>query len=115
MQVLPSELVRCNPDRGRVPSGGTLDMELTLSCMEPQSVNTQVCSCHMHTFLIAAHLLSSLQLQRLVMLGLAVFCLVSALAACCGDDSQMWVLQYWMSTDHLHWAFWHAIIQSLMG
>ncbi|KAL3150262.1 hypothetical protein ABBQ32_000114 [Trebouxia sp. C0010 RCD-2024] len=41
-QVLPSELVRCNPDRGRVPAGGTLDMELTLSCMEPQSVNTQV-------------------------------------------------------------------------
>ncbi|DBA78771.1 TPA: putative protein fap47 [Trebouxia sp. C0004] len=41
-QVLPSELVRCNPDRGRVPQGGTLDMELTLSCMESQSVNTQV-------------------------------------------------------------------------
>ncbi|KAL0021413.1 hypothetical protein WJX79_003538 [Trebouxia sp. C0005] len=41
-QVGPSELVRCNPDRGRVPQGGTLDMELTLSCMEPQSVNTQV-------------------------------------------------------------------------
>ena len=43
MQVLASDLVRCTPDRGRVPSGGTLDMELTLSCMEPQSVNTQVC------------------------------------------------------------------------
>ena len=42
VQVMPSELVRCNPDRGRVPSGGTLDMELTLSCMEPQQVNTQV-------------------------------------------------------------------------
>ena len=42
MQVGPSELVRCNPDRGRVAQGGTLDMELTLSCMEPQSVNTQV-------------------------------------------------------------------------
>ena len=46
MQVGPSELVRCNPDRGRVPQGGTLDMELTLSCMEPQSVNTQVPALH---------------------------------------------------------------------
>ena len=46
MQVGPSELVRCNPDRGRVPQGGTLDMELTLSCMEPQSVNTQVLALH---------------------------------------------------------------------
>ena len=46
MQVGPSELVRCNPDRGRVPQGGTLDMELTLSCMEPQSVNTQVSALH---------------------------------------------------------------------
>ncbi len=44
--MLPSELVRCNPDRGRVPQGGTLDMELTLSCMEPQSVNTQVLALH---------------------------------------------------------------------
>ena len=43
LQVLPSDLVRCNPDRGRVHAGATLDMELTISCMEPQSVNTQVC------------------------------------------------------------------------
>ncbi len=46
MQVGPSDLVRCNPDRGRVAQGGTLDMELTLSCMEPQSVNTQVLASH---------------------------------------------------------------------
>ncbi len=46
MQVGPSDLVRCNPDRGRVAQGGTLDMELTLSCMEPQSVNTQVLTSH---------------------------------------------------------------------
>lgn len=40
MQLIPNEMVRCTPDRGSVHSGSTLELELTLSCMEPQVIST---------------------------------------------------------------------------
>ena len=38
LQVLPNDAVRCNPDRGRIQSGGSLDLELTLNFLQPQQV-----------------------------------------------------------------------------
>ena len=38
LQVLPNDAVRCNPDRGRIQSGASLDLELTLNFLQPQQV-----------------------------------------------------------------------------
>lgn len=42
LQMLPNEVVVCNPDRGRVAPSGMFEMEVTLRIMDPTSLNTKL-------------------------------------------------------------------------